>query len=278
MKKLISPMAAKLPFAIAVAVLGGPVQQSVASVYQQQALSESVTAAIDQLLIERPGGDRQYMLNGHRLAGRLAHSKATPRELLAHLMANWESANKQGSTIRTRSADNLRKPLHSAADNWAMFANLKLFPNQNAGNSPFLQDKYIVFAMLASDDSMTDVWTYHIPQELDPLTLFRRPESASTFPPYPGSIMRWSMVEATDSYESELYIMQAQSGVQQQSKHYLNSFREQGYRLDQVPGTESNSNAQLLLSKNGGSVSITIKPTSLNNPTLLCIVQIKTVR
>ena len=278
MKKPILRLAVNLPLAFVIIFLGGPVKHSVASVYQQQPLSESVTAAIDQLLFEHSGGDRQYLLNGHRLEGRLAHSEATPGELLASLISSWESANKQASADSKGFAANLNKPLHSAADNWAMFANLNLFPSANIGNKPILNEKFIVFAMQASAKSSTDVWTYHIPQTLNPLELFRSPQSASTFTPYPGSTLRWSMVEATDSYESELYIMQSKSGVQQQLAHYLSSFRKQGYQLDQAPRTDNSTNAQILLSKNGGLVSVTMNPISLSNPSLLCIVQIKTAR
>lgn len=264
-------------FAMLVCVLLLPSAQ--ATVYELVPIERSATEAIDSGLDNRGGGKRKYILNGQKVDGRLSYSSYTPQELTAVLSHDWQNKAKQIKPDDDPYMPELgiAKPLISNGSNWSMFANLNLLgiPEQ-ARTLPTLAERYIVFAMRPDQKSKSDVWILNLPENVNPLSLMVPAFSGGDVPVYPGNELSWSLVEATQSGESELHIYSGSGAIAEYVEHYKSAYTSQGFRYDAIVRPESDpGDTRLLFSRGASELDITLQ---LTDQGITSIIQLRKKR
>lgn len=250
-----------------------------ATVYKSTRLELSPTESIDAGLEGPDSGSRKYILNGHRINGRIAYSDYYPSDLTSILAKDWEGkANKVflGDDTDVPGMSIVR-PIVSTGDNWSMFANLNLLGvPESAINVPTIAEKYIVFSARPSHKDQSDVWVLKIPADVSPLKLMVPASSGGDVPAYPGSEISWSLVEASGLNESELHVYSSFGSIDEHFAHYKKSYIERGYRYEEL--IENELGAQLLFSRGNSELDITLQREVKGEQKVVTIVQLRKKR
>jgi len=260
-----------------VSVSSIPIAYSV--VYESVPEKQSATEAIDAGLDDRRGGFRKYILNGQKISGKLSSSVYSPHELSSVLNDDWQNKLKKINSENDAYVPDLSvgKPLVSSGDNWSMFANLNLLGrSKKEQEQPTLAERYIVFAIQPDQKSKSDVWILKIPEDVKPLSLMVPASSGGNVPVYPGNTLSWSLVEATQSGESELHIYSGKGVIAEYTDHYRRAYIAQGFGYNAIIQPESsNGDTRLLFSRGRSELDVTLQQT---NEGIISIIQLRKKR
>lgn len=247
-----------------------------ARVFKEEQGKQSVTAAIDAGMDGAGQSNRKYLLNGKRVDGRISYTSYRPAELVAILNADWATKASKVYTAEQLDAPgaSMAKPLVSTGDGWAMFANLNLLgTHPDSVGIPSLAQKYVVFSAESHSDGKSEVWVIEIPDDTKPLDLFSPSEPERKLPVFPGSELGWSIVEASDNNESELYVYSSVGDVAAHNEHYKRAFIDLGFLFDDE--TKMSSGVRLLFSRGSAELDVFVQREQSGAQQIATIIQLR---
>lgn len=256
-------------------------QNLVASVYQDTKKPINLIENILGKNSDRSLIDRRYIVNGQPLVGKLTQSHQSPLQILKALFIYWDQTHPENKTADEiqQLVDRLNKPIASRGDNWSLFANLLLLKHPRQKSIEPHSDRFIVLSMQLDPNQLTDVWTFRIPDGVNPLAMFNLPGNQA--PPVPdspivpvkGSNRAWSISERTDLGSTHLEIYEGAGSIEQYRHHFVGTLSEIGYRLDEdiQLGKEK---YWLMFSNRQGQIDVSISE-SANTGSIIAVVQLR---
>ena len=203
----------------------------------------------------RPGGQREFVVNGQRFLGEISQTRKTPKEIIQKLTDQSRNTGfdteDQASLFEDldlsgalKAILNMSRPFKLEGSNWGVFGQMYVSSSTGA----LKQDGYIVFAHGAQSDGKTDVWTMNFPAGFNPFKVL--PDLKGDSPGaevdgierYPGSRRVYTLSERSAISNAHIVAYAGYGSVQQHTIHYRNTLLRAGLReKTQLSGRSGNT-------------------------------------